>query len=138
MKKIIIISFFFFLLPLSVGAVDIGAGQGGLLQDAAGSEGAGFDVTGTTETTFATTLGLVVRILMSFAGVIFMILMVYAGYLWMTARGEEAKIDKAQAIIKAAIIGLVIAVGAYSITNFIVPRILTQTTPEERSKKQTS
>jgi len=76
-------------------------------------------------------LGLVVRILMSFAGVIFMILMVYAGYLWMTARGEEAKIDKAQAIIKAAIIGLVIAVGAYSITNFIVPRILTQTTPEE-------
>ena len=131
MKKIIIISFFFFLLPLSVGAVDIGAGQGGLLQDAAGSEGAGFDVTGTTETTFATTLGLVVRILMSFAGVIFMILMVYAGYLWMTARGEEAKIDKAQAIIKAAIIGLVIAVGAYSITNFIVPRILTQTTPEE-------
>ena len=131
MKKIIIISFFFFLLPLSVGAVDIGTGQGGLLQDAAGSQGAGFDVTGTTETTFATTLGLVVRILMSFAGVIFMILMVYAGYLWMTARGEEAKIDKAQAIIKAAIIGLVIAVGAYSITNFIVPRILTQTTPEE-------
>ena len=82
------------------------------------------DSRGTHGTSVASTLGLVVNVLLSFAGVIFMILMVYAGYLWMTARGDEPQVDKAQKIIRSAVIGLIIAVGAYSITNLIVPAIL--------------
>lgn len=76
------------------------------------------------ETTFASNLGYVVKIVLSFSGVVFMMLMVYAGYLWMTARGNEQQVDKATDIIKASIIGMIITVGAYSITNFIVPKIL--------------
>ena len=105
---------------------DIGLGGDGLLKDAAKS--AQYDLN-TNETTFAATLGSVVKLLMSFSGIIFMSLMVYAGFLWMTARGEEAKVDKAQGIIKASIIGLVIVVAAYSITFYIVPAILLQTAP---------
>ncbi|OGH82899.1 MAG: hypothetical protein A2469_03325 [Candidatus Magasanikbacteria bacterium RIFOXYC2_FULL_40_16] len=107
---------------------NIGLGDDGLVKDAV--KEAGYN-SNTTETTFASTLGAVVKILMNFSGVIFMSLMVYAGFLWMTARGEEAKVDKAQSIIKASIIGLVIVVSAYSITFFIVPRLLTETAPKE-------
>ena len=80
-----------------------------------------------TETTFAETIGYVIRMLLSFVGVIFLVLMVYAGFLWMTARGEEAQVEKAISIIRAAIIGLIITVGAYSITAFVVPRIVDRT-----------
>lgn len=82
----------------------------------------------TTETTFAQTLGTVVKAALSFVGVIFLSLMVYAGFLWLNSRGDETQIDKAKEIIKAAIIGLIITVGAYSITAFVVPRVLERTT----------
>jgi hypothetical protein len=42
----------------------------------------------------------------------------------MTAAGEQEKIEKAKKIIRGAVIGLIITVGAYSITAFIVPRVL--------------
>ncbi len=105
-------------LPQSTLAIDLGTG---LAREAA--KEAGFDPN-TTETSFAETLGDIVRAALSFVGVIFMILMVYAGFMWMTARGEEDKISKAQNIIRAAIIGLIITVGAYSITSFVVPRLI--------------
>ena len=53
--------------------------------------------------------------------------MVYAGFLWMNARGDDSQIEKAQDIIRAAIIGMAITVGAYSITAFVVPRIVEKT-----------
>ena len=77
-----------------------------------------------TETTFAETLGSVINTALSFVGVIFTALMVYAGYLWMMARGEESQIEKAQNIIRGAIIGIIITLAAYSISNFIVDRVL--------------
>ena len=80
------------------------------------------------QTTFASTLGVVVRAVLSFVGVIFLALMVYAGWLWMNAKGDETEIDKSKEIIKAAIIGMIITVGAYSITAFVVPRVLERTT----------
>ena len=72
-------------------------------------------------------VGIGLNAALSLVGLIFLILMVYAGYLWMTARGEEEQIKKAQKIITSSIIGLIITVGAYSITAFVVPQILERT-----------
>jgi len=44
---------------------------------------------------------------------------VYAGLMWMTAGGNEDRIKKARQILIAAIIGLVIVLSAYAITQFI-------------------
>ena len=125
-QKIIFALFFSVILifPNPASALNIGTGEGGLLKGAADT--AGYDKN-TKETAFASTLGLVIRIALSFSGVIFLILMVYAGFLWMTARGEEAQVDKAQKLIRSAVIGLIITVGAYSITNFIVPKKVEKT-----------
>jgi hypothetical protein len=64
--------------------------------------------------------GNIIGSVLSIIGVIFFILTVYAGALWMTARGQEEVIKKAQNTLIAAIIGLVITIGSYAITNFIL------------------
>ncbi len=111
-------------IPLPTYALDLGQG---LTKKAATK--AGYSA-GTNETTLASTIGQVIKTAMSFLGILFTALMVYAGFLWMTARGEEGQIDKAQKIISYSIMGLILALGSYSITNFVVPRILESTTGE--------
>lgn len=120
-KSFFLSLFIVFLLAAPVLAIDIGSGMVDKAADKAG-------YAKTTETTFAETVGLVVKGALSMVGAIFLILMVYAGYLWMTARGEEEQVKKSQKIIFSSIIGLVIVVASYSITNFVVLTILSKTT----------
>jgi len=88
---------------------------------------AGYDKD-TGPTTLSANIGSFIKIALSFVGVIFLALMVYAGFLWLTARGESEPVEKAGKIIKTAVIGFIITVGAYSITNFVVPKVLEKTT----------
>ncbi|MBT4221495.1 MAG: hypothetical protein HOC34_02970, partial [Candidatus Magasanikbacteria bacterium] len=60
-----------------------------------------------------------IRVALSLVGILFLALMVYAGYLWMTARGEDAQIDKAKKIISSSVIGLLVVASAYAITFFV-------------------
>jgi cytochrome bd-type quinol oxidase subunit 2 len=69
--------------------------------------------------TVGTVVASVVKGFLALLGIIFVILLILAGYNWMTAAGDEDKINKAKDTIKAAIIGLIIVVAAYSITYFI-------------------
>ncbi len=122
-RKIIIYTFMalLVLIPASALALDIGGGLANKAATEAGYSGS------TSETTLAETVGVVIKTALSFVGVAFLALMVYAGYLWMTARGEEEMIKTSQKIITSSIIGLIITVGAYSITSFVVPKILERT-----------
>jgi hypothetical protein len=67
-----------------------------------------------------TVIGTAIKAALGLVGMIFLGLMIYAGALWMIARGDETKVDKAKNTIIAAIIGLIIVVGAYAITSFVV------------------
>ncbi len=67
-------------------------------------------------------VGTTIKAILSIIGLIFLILMVYAGIMWMTARGDEGKVEKARDIIEAAIIGLFVTVSAYAITVFVTTR----------------
>lgn len=69
-------------------------------------------------------VGTVINIFVGLLGIIFITLMVIAGYSWMTANGNEEKIKKAQGNIKSAIIGLIIAVSAWTIWSFIFERLI--------------
>lgn len=97
--------------------------EGGYLGNAAKKAG----YSSATDKTLAETVGVVIKAALSMVGAIFLILMVYAGYLWMTARGEEEQVKKAQKIISTSIIGLVIVVSAYGVTTFIMLTILART-----------
>ena len=65
-------------------------------------------------------VGLVIKAFLGLLGVIFIYLIVLAGYNWMTAAGDEQKVEKAKDQIKRAVIGLVIVVSAYAITYFVL------------------
>jgi len=71
----------------------------------------------------ANVIGRVIKVILGFLGLILLILFIYAGFLWMTSGGDEEKISTAKKIMGAAVIGLLIIVIAYAITNFIVDRI---------------
>ncbi len=77
-------------------------------------QGAGFE-----DLSLGEAVGTIIKAFLGVLGMIFIILMLVAGFNWMTAAGEEEKIKKATATIRAAIIGLLIIVAAYAITYFV-------------------
>ncbi len=72
------------------------------------------------EMTIGTFIGTyIITPVLAMLGVIFLVLVVYAGFLWMTARGEEKQVGKAKEVLSAAVIGLVLVLSAYAVTNFV-------------------
>ena len=78
----------------------------------------GYDTSGSTD--IYQIIGAVVNSVLGLLGVLFIVLIVYGGIIWMTAEGDEAKVEKAQTIIRNAIIGLIIIVLAYAISYFVI------------------
>lgn len=64
-------------------------------------------------------IGNILGTVLGFTGTIFFILVVWSGILWMTAGGSQENIKKAQDILKAAVVGLIIVLSAYAITRFV-------------------
>ncbi len=125
MKKFLLFAVFVLALltpTVSAVALDLGSGLAKDTATQAGYDGA------TDATSLAELVGSIIKVVLSISGVILFALFFYAGFLWMTARGDESAIEKAKGIIQSAIIGLIIAVSAFSITNFVVPRIVEKTT----------
>ena len=80
-----------------------------------GEQGAGLqsgDLSTTVANIISTMLGLI--------GIILVIVIIYAGFLWMTAGGNPEQVKKGQAWLKNGVIGVVIILMAYAITNFII------------------
>ena len=75
-------------------------------------------------TSLASTLGVVVQAALSLLGIIFLIITILAGYKWMTASGNEAEVEKAKDSIKRAVIGLLVTVSAWAIWFFISDQFL--------------
>ena len=123
----VIILVFFVTLP-AFALVDIGTNK---VRKAA--ETAGFDKT-TTDTTLSATIGFTINVLLTFVGTIILALTVYAGLMWMTARENEEQATKAKGTIRTSIIGLVLCIGAYSLTTFILPRITSKTSDIKGAK----
>ncbi|MDP3971073.1 MAG: pilin [bacterium] len=61
----------------------------------------------------------IINIVLTFLASGFLILLMYAGVLWMIARGNQEQIDKSKKIIQRAVIGLIIVLGALSISSTI-------------------
>ena len=120
LKKKIIAPIVALLIPLSVHAQDLG---GNMLNTAAGSKGAGYK----SGVQIEDVIGTVVNAVLALLGVIFLTLIIYGGYMWMTAGGDEGKVEKAKYTISRSIIGLVIVLAAYAITFFVLDKVIQAT-----------
>ncbi len=56
-------------------------------------------------------------------GLIFLGMMLYGGYNWLTAMGEEEKVETAKKTITAAFIGLAIVIASYAVTDYIIKKL---------------
>lgn len=70
-------------------------------------------------TSVAGITGAIITVVLGLLGIIFVGLLVFAGIQWMTAEGNEEKVEHAKNTISRAIIGLLIVIAAYSITFFV-------------------
>ncbi|MFA5134324.1 MAG: Ig-like domain-containing protein [Patescibacteria group bacterium] len=102
----------FLLLPLFFGMSNPVHAQAGV----SGELGATFGL-GTAD--LMSTVISIVQWFLGFLGLIAVIMILYGGFLWMTARGDVARIDKAKKVIQRAIIGLIIVLLSWSIVTFI-------------------
>ncbi len=115
MKKIL---FILALFGLSVPGLTLASGIGDHSMFESIADKAGVSSAGTVEDV----TGSIIKAVLSVVGLIFLVLLVYAGVLWMTARGDEGKVEQSKNIIEAAIIGIAITVSAYAITVFVTTR----------------
>ncbi|PIT87034.1 MAG: hypothetical protein COU31_05100 [Candidatus Magasanikbacteria bacterium CG10_big_fil_rev_8_21_14_0_10_40_10] len=65
-----------------------------------------------------------IGVAMSFLGIIFFGLVMFAGFTWMTAAGASEQVEKAKKLLEGAVIGLVLVLSSYAITNFVFSRII--------------
>jgi len=91
--------------------------------------GAGITGGAPPEADLPTTLGKIIKIILSFMGIVLLVVVLYGGFLWMTAGGEEEKVRKAKDWIINGIIGLVIILLAYAITSYVVKKLTTEIIP---------
>lgn len=81
--------------------------------------GAQYETSQSAITTVPQVVGSLIAVILSFVGTIFFILIIFSGLQWMTAGGNEEKVEQARTRMINASIGLAITVAAYFITWFI-------------------
>jgi hypothetical protein len=68
----------------------------------------------------------IVRVALGFLGVIALAIVLYGGFVWMTSAGNPEKIDKAKKILTNGVIGLIIIIFAFGITQYVLNALLGQ------------
>lgn len=69
----------------------------------------------------------VINVIMGFLGIVAVVLILIGGFKWMTAAGDEGKVEEAKKLMTAGVIGLVIILAAWGITIFVMNALLSAT-----------
>ncbi|MDD5043549.1 MAG: Ig-like domain-containing protein [Patescibacteria group bacterium] len=73
------------------------------------------------------TIARIIRIALGLLGAIATVIILYGGFLWMTAAGNEEKMETAKKILKNGAIGLAIIITSFSIASFVLNSLLRAT-----------
>lgn len=76
-------------------------------------------------------IGDIINTVLFIAGVLAVIMLIYGGISYTISAGDSGKITKAKNIIMYSVVGLVVAILAYAIVNFIVGRFAGSTGDSE-------
>jgi len=71
-------------------------------------------------------IGNIIITVISLLGIIMVVYIIYGGFLWTTAGGDSSKVQKAKDIIKNSIIGVIIVLASYLITQFVIDSLSRQ------------
>lgn len=115
-----LVPFLMFTAPLAVraGTIDLGLTVGG--------EDIG-EVIGLGTRDIRLTIASIINVFMGLLGIIAVVIILYGGFIWMTAAGNEERVEKARKMIVAGVIGLAIILSAYAIARFVVNSLVNAT-----------
>lgn len=65
----------------------------------------------------------IVQIALGFLGVLAILIILYGGLVWMTAGGDEGKVETAKTILRNGVIGLLIIFAAFAIASFVLRQL---------------
>lgn len=108
----------YLLFPLLAKAEDTSGFSEGLQGAASNLETIGTE-TGT-QSDLTKVIGQTINVVLGVLGILFVVLVVYAGILYLTSQGEDTNVKKAKKLLTQAVMGLVIVVAAYAISNFVL------------------
>ena len=66
----------------------------------------------------------VINVSLGFLSIVAVIIILFGGFKWMTAAGNDDKVDEAKKLITAGIIGLIIILAAWGIAKFVIDKLL--------------
>lgn len=69
----------------------------------------------------------IINIALGFLGIIAVAIVLIGGFKWMTAAGNEDKVEEAKKILGAGVIGLTIVLSAWALTSYVINTIYTTT-----------
>lgn len=79
--------------------------------------------TGLGEKDVRETIATIINVLLGILGIVCVVIVIAGGFLWMTAAGNEEKVEKAKKLLGAGVIGLIIILAAYAIAKFVLGQI---------------
>lgn len=65
----------------------------------------------------------IIAIFLGFLAIVFIVLILYGGWLWMSARGNDEQVKKAQSVIKNAVLGVFVIIISYAFTAFVLTKL---------------
>jgi len=72
-------------------------------------------------------IGAVINVMLGFLGIIAVVIVLLGGFKWMTAAGNEDKVAEAKKLLAAGIIGLVIILAAFALSQFVLRSLINAT-----------
>ncbi len=62
----------------------------------------------------------IINVILGFLGLIAVVIILLGGFKWMTAAGNEDKVEEAKHLMTAGVIGLIIIVASWGISKFVL------------------
>ena len=107
------------IVGFGLAAVPIGVNAADPVKDACTGSAAGTPLC-TKQTSFDKIVGIIVNTMLYVLGAVAIIVIIVAGILYATSSGDPALITKAKNTLLYAVIGLLVAIMAYAIVNFVI------------------
>ena len=73
------------------------------------------------------TVANIIRVAMGLLGIVAVVIVLIGGFYWMTAGGDESRVETGKKWIFSGIIGLAIILSAYALTSFVINNLLAAT-----------
>ena len=78
------------------------------------------DTTALGKADLQTTIARIINVALSLLGIVAVVIILLGGFKWMTAAGNDDKVEEAKKLILAGIIGLAIVMSAWAIARFVL------------------